>query len=103
MVHNENNKRSMRTEIIEILQKKDPKEYAKELVERFIPLFQLHIGEEQVVLAKQCALICVDMETKAKLELIENISKYLPIDIYTQAVIFAEGVSVKIKQEIYEL
>ena len=79
----------------------DAKQKAKDLVERF------KLGKDlmgaQILTdneAKQCALICIEREYKARLNEIEKISEYLPIDIYGQAEISISIELQEVKQEI---
>lgn len=50
--------------------------------------------------AKECALICVEELHIKELKIIENLSDYLPVDIYTQAVIVHKKHFEKVKRQI---
>jgi len=75
-----------------------PEEKAKELVEMFWDKTR-----NPNSIAKQCALICVDNEYRARLEEVEKVSDYIPCEIYSQQVIFIQKEWVKVKQEIQKL
>ena len=78
-----------------------PKEKAKELVERFDQLDTPNFKDKWYQHdTKQCALICVERERKAKIQVLVNISEYLPTDIYAQAEIFANKEAREVEQEI---
>ena len=83
-----------------------PEEKAKELVERFykpIDWDTRAMYDVKMKVAKQCALICVDNEYRARLEEVEKVSDYIPCEIYSQQVIFIQKEWVKVKQEIQKL
>jgi len=76
---------------------------AKELVERFYMFTWTAVKAASNADAKQCALICVDNEYRARLEEVEKVSDYIPCEIYSQQVIFIQKEWVKVKQEIQKL
>ena len=88
------------------------KEKAKELVDKFVPFSYYHTNEfgeygdadkESVENAKQCALICIDEEYKARLNEVEKVSEYIPCEVYSQQVIFIKKHYQEVKKEIEKL
>ena len=81
-----------------------PKEKANELVLDFYSIDGDSVYDGITWgMAKQCALICVDNEYRARLEEVEKVSDYIPCEIYSQQVIFIQKEWVKVKQEIQKL
>ena len=80
-----------------------PKEKAKELVDRFYEIQLKSKGYASVVLAKQCALICVENEKKAVTDEIEKIAEYIPDDILAQMSIYRQKKYIELRQQIEKL
>jgi len=81
----------------------EAKKKAEELVSKYSAQLPYYTEKDNLRKAKQCALISIDYEFRARLEEIEKISEFLPVDIYAQAVIFTKKELEEIKQEIEKL
>lgn len=73
-----------------------PEEKAIELVRKYVneiypeSLFDSRVSEHNVNLAKQCALICVEKVWLSELSKLEELSNYLPCEVYTQQAIIID-------------
>lgn len=82
-----------------------PQEKAKELVDRILsknPNRQDGVSMIDTIQAKQCALIAVQNEYKAKIEAYNELSEFCP-DVAAQAVFYAEKELEEVKQAIQAL